>query len=418
MNLFILPSWLPHRCHPLEGTFLVEQASALAELHPDWNVGLSRWGQGLSRVSWAHARESPRCLASALLGRDARERDVRDNLVEFGSRALSWNESIAEGNAAGILSANRRNLTRAIRRFGRVDLLHAHVSYPAGWVACRLSEEFGIPYVITEHMGPFPLPVYARRPAWLERYVLAPLKTARARIAVSPALAESLRRFGIPEPEVVPNLIDERLYRLPTPEPARPFQFFTLGGMQAVKGFPDLLHAIARFLERLDDAERRRVRFTLAGYGPELADYQALARRLGVEPWLSWPGFLARDVARERFHGCDCYVLSSHYESFGIVLVEAMACGKPVIATRCGGPEALVDAESGILVDRGAPAELAEAMLAVFRGLRTWDGAAIRERALARFSRPAVVRQLERIYERVTLEHASPAPSVAVRSGS
>src|SRR5258706_12683408 len=162
MNILVLPSWYGHRCHPLHGTFVLEQAAALADLRPAWNVALSYWGQGLGRISSDHLRESPRCLIDALRLPREDERALASNLREFRTRALSWNERWRHGNREGILAANRRTLARPRARFGSIAGLHAHVSYPAGWVAMKLSDETGIPYVITEHMGPFPIPVYRR----------------------------------------------------------------------------------------------------------------------------------------------------------------------------------------------------------------------------------------------------------------
>jgi len=398
MIQFVLPSWYPHRCHPLHGTFTLEQATAIGELHPDWKLGVSRWAQGEGRLSLQHFRESPGCLLDAVRFPSGSEREVSGNVVEFLKRAFSWSEGFLGGNRDGIMAANRDNLRRAIRRFGRVDLLHAHVSYPAGWVAMKLSEETGIPYVITEHMGPFPIPVYARSDGSLWNLIREPLERASARMAVSEMLCDRIASFGIPRPTFVPNVVDERRYDPAKREPWDRFTFFTLGGMHAVKGWPDLLHAIRVFLDALSGPERGQVAFRLGGYGPRLAEYRRLAVDLGVEPWLTWPGFLEREAARREFHRCDCYVLPSLHESFGVPLVECMALGVPTVATRCGGPDRIVTPETGILVPVGAPRELAAAMLQVFRREGAWDAAAMRERFLSLYSRAAVMRRLDEAF--------------------
>ena len=407
MNLFIIPSWYPHRCHPLEGTFVLEQAVAVGELHPEWRVACSLWGQGLGRISLAHLRESPRCLLDLILSPASNERLVRENVHEFVWRTPSWNESLLNGNRRAILDANRRNFRRAERRFGRMDLLHAHVSYPGGWVAMQLSRETGIPYVVTEHMGPFPLKVYENADGSLRPYIREPLEHAAARIAVSPALAARIATFGLPLPDYVPNVVDERLYRIETKAPGAGFTFFTLGGMQPVKGIPDLLRAIAVLLTGLPISTRDQVSFRLGGYGPELAEYRSLGRDLGIDDRISWLGFLSREQARSEFHRCDAYVMSSHHESFGVVLVEAMAAGKPVIATRCGGPESLVTVTNGILVDVGRPDQLAAAMWILLKDERKFDALAIREGFLKQFSRAAVVDRLDAIYARVKATRGS-----------
>ena len=401
MNVFFLPSWYRHRCHPLHGTFVIEQAMAIGELHPDGNVAISLWGQGEGRVSFAHYLGSPMCLVDALRGPWSAETPRRENVVDFMTRTFSWNEDVLGGNRAGLLRANVRNLRRAERRFGRIDLLHAHVSYPGGWVAMRLSERTGIPYVVTEHMGPFPIRVYENPDGSPKDYVREPLERAHARIGVSPALCDRIASFGIPRPEYVPNVIDERKYALTVHPPGKPFEFFTLGGMEPVKGFDDLVRAIAVFLPMLSAAERERVAFRLGGYGPFLETYQKLARDLGVDRWISWLGFLPRERAREEFHRCDAYVLSSRHESFGVTLLETMATGKPVIATRCGGPESIVRPENGLLVDVGRADQMASAMHALFTRSVPFDGERIRNAVLAEFSRPAVVGKLEAIYRRV-----------------
>jgi glycosyltransferase involved in cell wall biosynthesis len=400
MNLFVIPSWYPHRCWPLEGIFLREQAIAIGELRPRWNVAISRWGQGQGRISLSHVLKSPRCLIDALLSTPF-DTDARCNVLELFTPALSWSESFLHGNREAILNANRENLKRATRRVGKFDLLHAHVSYPAGWVAMRLCEELGIPFVITEHMGPFPLKVYENPNGSLRSFIREPLERAHARMAVSPALCEKIACFAIPAPEYVPNLIDERLYTIETHQNRERFIFFTLGQMELVKGIPDLLHAIARFLEGLSERDLGRVGFRLGGTGHHFAEFVELSRKLRLDSWVTWLGFLSREEARREFRDCDAYVLASHHESFGVVVVEAIASGKPVIATRCGGPESIVLPDNGRLVPVGDPSALAAALHFMFEKARNYDPHLIRNGFLQQFSRNAVVNRLDDIYQRV-----------------
>jgi glycosyltransferase involved in cell wall biosynthesis len=407
MNLFIIPSWHPHRCFPWEGSFLVEQAEAIAETRPGWNVGVSLWGQGEGFVSTAHLLKSPRCLLDALALRPG-ARESAPNLVEFMTPTLWWPERAFGGNRAALLNANRRNLECAIGRFGRVDVIHAHVSYPAGWLAMKLGAETGIPYVLTEHMGPFPLPVYARRDGRLKSVLREPLERAAARIAVGPTLARTIADFGLPEPELIPNLVDERLYRNEAaPDPGH-FTFFTLCAMDPLKGVSDLLKAAARFIGDLPGRDRPRARFRIAGAGPLLAHHRREARELRLDSCITWLGQLPRERAREEFARCDCFVLTSRHESFGIVFVEAGASGKPVIATRCGGPETIVTPENGVLLGVGDLEGVAGALRFMFENGRNYDPEQIRRQTLERYGREAVVSRLEAVYRRV-LRHDTDA---------
>lgn len=408
MNVLVIPSWWPHRCYPWEGSFLAEQAEAIAACRPGWNVGVSLWGQGEGFVSTAHLLHSPRCLLDALALRPGeRERAPGTGpapghpVVEFLAPALWWPQRVLGGNRRGLLAANRRNLERARRRFGTVDVIHAHVAYPAGWLAMTLSDETGIPYVVTEHMGPFPLPVYARRDGRLKPVLREPLERAAARIAVSPVLARTIAGFGLPEPEFIPNLVDERPAAGAPPAAPGTFTFFTLAALEPVKGVDDLLKAAARLLGGLPEDARPRVRLRIAGDGPRRAALRREARALRLEGNVTWLGALPRERARAEFAACDCFVLTSRHESFGIVFAEAGAAGRPVIATRCGGPESIVTDETGLLVPVGDLEAIAGALGTMLDRARDYDAAAIRRRTLARFGREAVVARLEAVYRRV-----------------
>lgn len=101
------------------------------------------------------------------------------------------------------------------------------------------------------------------------------------------------------------------------------------------------------------------------------------------------------------FQQCDAFVfvLTSHHETFGVVYAEALACGKPIIATRCGGPESIVTSENGVLVNVGDITAIRDALLKVIRDREQYHPEVIRTDFLARFSRPAVSSQLKQLYE-------------------
>jgi glycosyltransferase involved in cell wall biosynthesis len=393
MNVFIIPSWYPNPVHPIAGIFTREQAEAIADLSSDVQVIVSTWGHDAGAIS---VRKLGQVL-SVLKWRLSQCRDQvtqRNSIWEVFNPALSWSHRLPFGGVRRLVEVNRRNFRLATEKFGKIDLLHAHVSYPAGYVASILSREFGIPYVLTEHMGPFPFPSLMHEAKPLPEIAQAFANAAEA-IAVSPSLAKRIATFGYREPVVIPNVVDERRFSLGEPSSDK-FVFFTLCGLTDQKGIDHLLEAIALWNPPAD-----RFEFRMGGDGPMRVTYQALAERLGVADRVRWLGAVSREDAPRLFRECHIYVMPSRHETFGVVYAEAIASGKPIIATRCGGPEFIVNETNGRLVEIGDIKELSETMQQMAEHWNEFDPVAIRQDFERHFSRPVVVAQLRSLYESV-----------------
>jgi glycosyltransferase involved in cell wall biosynthesis len=110
---------------------------------------------------------------------------------------------------------------------------------------------------------------------------------------------------------------------------------------------------------------------------------------------------MGRETVRDWMQRCDFFVLPSLHETFGIVVGEAMACGKPVIATRCGGPEFIVSAESGIIVQPGDITGLREAMHLFITQPNRFDPEVIRESVKSRFGVEVFLARISKVYEEI-----------------
>lgn len=399
MKVFVLPSWYPSERSPTAGVFVREQVAAMAALRPSWRIAVGHWGGHDGALSLRDAGASLRALAWRLRAEPGQSVDA-GGWSELCCPRLSWTLLLRGGGAAGQLAASRHNLRRARDHLGGVDLIHAHVGFPAGWIASVLAAETGVPYVITEHMSPFPVPQLLRdgRPAPALRQAYA---GAAATLAVGPALADRIRACGLPCSDVVPNVVDEtRFLAAPiapvAPRTERPLVLLTLAALRPQKGVDLLLRSLAAW-----NPSPGRVVLHIAGDGPERASLQALANELGVADRVQWLGALSPSEVPRRQAQADAFVLASRHETFGVVVAEALMCGRPVLATRCGGPEALVGDGDGLLVPADDVPALADGLERLVSSLPGFDAAAIRRRALARFSRAAVVDALEPIYRRV-----------------
>lgn len=239
---------------------------------------------------------------------------------------------------------------RAARRVD-ADLLHAHW-LPAGWVA----ERSGTPYVVHLHGTDVEL---ARHLPWLARRVL---RGARLVIAVSNDLAERARALGAVNVRVIPNGVEMPAHVGAEAEPA---EVLYAGRLSPEKGVLELLDAA------------RGLNLVVAGDGP-LRDRVPFAR-----------GFVPHDELQRLYARAAVVACPSRREGFGVACLEAMAHGRPVVATRVGGLLDLVlDGETGIVVPPRDAAALRSALerLLADPALRHRLGAAGRDRARAHFS--------------------------------
>jgi glycosyltransferase involved in cell wall biosynthesis len=239
---------------------------------------------------------------------------------------------------------------RAARRVD-ADLLHAHW-LPAGWVA----ERSGRPYVVQVWGTDVEL---ARRAPWLARRVL---RGARLVIAASNDLAERARALGAREVRVIPSGVE-------LPErvgiEAEPAEVLYAGRLSAEKGVLELLDAA------------KGLNLVVAGDGP-LRDSIPFAR-----------GFVPHDELQQLYARAAVIACPSRREGFGVACLEAMAHGRPVVATRVGGLlDLVVDGETGIVVPPRDPAALRSALerLLADQDLRRKLGSAGRDRARTHFS--------------------------------
>ena len=288
-----------------------------------------------------------------------------------------------------------RSIKRYFHRNGRPDVIHAHGSMWAGVAANTVAARERVPYVLTEHTSHFQR--RAVRPQYLPllRKVFA---ESAMRLPVSEATGQALEQlFGrSARPWIaIANMVSDEAFAPSLAVAANHDDpvFVTAGRLEPIKNIGLMLYAFAEAFSG-GNAQLR-----ICGDGTERSQLERLARSLGIDNQVTFLGWVERQGVAKELARATAYVVSSECESFGIPVIEAHALGKPVIATRCGGPESLIKPENGLLVPVGDPAALAAAMRDVASRSSDFDAAAISAACRERFSPDAVLDRLLRIYE-------------------
>jgi glycosyltransferase involved in cell wall biosynthesis len=265
------------------------------------------------------------------------------------------------------------------------DVVHAH-SFLAALAALPLRR----PVVYTEHWTVFlpENPHELSRP--MRRAAVLALKRADVVLPVSTDLRNELARLApSARMRVVPNVVDERVFH-PGDGTAESGRMLTAGLLDdGRKGLDVVLEALSQAPDTPD--------LDIAGDGAMRAEYEELASRLGLDDAVAFHGLLTKPQLAGMMRSARLFVLGSRYENTPCVVIEALASGLPVVATRVGGVPELLDETNGVLVEPAEPARLARGIAEALE--RSFDRHEIARRAQERFGRERVGAELAEVYE-------------------
>jgi glycosyltransferase involved in cell wall biosynthesis len=281
-------------------------------------------------------------------GREEAESGVEVHRVYLGVPGAGWRATLLFPLLAPLTVVYLLLLVR--RR--PPQLLHLHFVDNAAAYALLLATLLPLPLVASLHGDdverlPHELPVYR----WLLR------TTLRRAEVVTGCSAALLQAAGAPGGRVVANGVNsERFARLDGPRGEG--YLLALARLAPKKGMDVVLRALAMLPVRYAETT-----LVIAGEGPQRAELERLAGSLGLNRRVQFRGRVEPEAVPELLAGCRLFVHGSRHEAFGIVLLEAMAACRPVVATRVGGvPEIIADGVHGLLVPRDDAAALAGAI--------------------------------------------------------
>ena len=383
-HVLLFPSSYPSVQHPVKGVFYREQAQALHE-------AVARMG-----VVYPENRRLHTATPGTLLENRWQVTVREDSSVPI-VRLHGWNLPSARLRQWVLVRQFRRLFQTYVQRFGRPDLLHAHTALWGGYAASVVSEEAGIPLIVTAHSSGFRRGLYSKHE---REHASKAFSRADTVIAVSQALAQDIAPYaGTRRTHVIPNMVDTDRFCLPeASRSSSPFTLLTVAKLKANKGVDVLLRAFAQAFDSQND-----VCLQIGGDGPELGRLRQLAADLGLADHVSFLGLLSREEVKHRMQDANTYVSSSYVETFGIVLVEAMATGIPVVSTRSGGPKDIVTDATGWLATPGNIKDLAHALQKAYAARRELPArsAEIRSYAVTHYSQPTVTREIGAVYQSV-----------------
>jgi len=382
MNLLIIPSWYSSKNAPLNGIFFKELA-----------VALSRRGHNVTLIDVSfHGRHDLFNLNNFHLTYQNDE-GVHVYALKMPSfYLLSRISFIQIAIFKMLLFFVFRKLSKKENKF---DIIHAHSFYPAGYCACKLSEQYKIPLVVTEHSSGVLNKIYKGEKLHLLKYTV---NHCNKFICVSSALKQSIcsqiktNKKLIVIPNMYSSIFSYSNFRKKNNE----FVFFSIGSFINSKRH---ILTVSCFDKAFKD--KSNVKLRIAGSGELYGILHKQIHENNLSEKIQLLGLLNRKQIKNELDNCDSFILASAYETFGIVYIEAMACGKPVITARNGGANDIINETNGILVDVDNKEQLVKAFQYMYQNADKYDSKKIAADCYAKYSEDAVVKQLSDIYKEI-----------------
>jgi glycosyltransferase involved in cell wall biosynthesis len=311
-----------------------------------------------------------------------------------------------------IFKSERRVLCQAMQE-AQCDVIHAHWTYEFASAAIASRR----PHLITAHDIPMVVLRFARHPYWLIKPLLAwkVLRTARAVTAVSPYVAKALNAFLRPQNdiEVVGNGVAAHVFEIQNPrssaDQAATIVFASvLNGWAGRKNGQKLVEAFALLRSRLGG----KVELIMMGHGHDAhGPGAAWAAQRGLAAGIHFAGpFSQENLLAKLADDVDVLVHPSLEETFGMVIIEAMALGIPVIGGIASGavPWVLAGGDAGVLTDVSSPRALTDAMFLLATNQKMRRDLATKARSLAKkkYGMSAVIDQYEKLLQAAIKEQA------------
>lgn len=283
-----------------------------------------------------------------------------------------------------------RVFRQCMKKYGKPDIIHAHFTGSA-YSAVKALKKYDIPIVMTEHSSA----INKEDIDPLDRKVAQHVyKNVDKIITVSPTLQKRIKDVFQADSTYIPNIVDLNIFSYkPKINNGDKFLIVSVGNLIPLKRMDRLLDGFSKFLQDHQNSE-----LVIFGDGPERIRLQNQAVELNLDNKVIFKGKCPREQIADTLETASCFILVSSSETFGVAYIEALACGVPVIATTCGGPEGFVHEENGMLIPVDDEKALLEAMNTMYDNASTYDRAKIAAEICEKFSPDCVAAQLEEIY--------------------
>lgn len=372
VHVLYIPAWLPTADNPFGGIFILDQVKAIQNYTPA-HVGII-FRQDLTLN---------------------KKHNVLDSHLAPFNHVVVRKPYMPKANTTTIKLWCNQYLDafdQYVDRYGTPDIIHAH-SYIAGFAARYISRKNGIPYVLTEHLTTFIDQNIKKAHVPILKKVLS---EAACVIAVSDFLREAIKPYTTRPIDVIPNLFDEQIFLPSSISIKEPFTIVAIGDLIPRKGFDVLIKAFKIACGEVDG-----MYLAIVGTGQLRHELEDLVASADLESFVTFHGPCSNREIAAILQASQLCISTSHVETFGITIIEAMGCGVPVIATPSGGPNEVITAQTGIQTSDSDPVTIAASIVKMKRNYANYKSEKIAEYAVGKYGSKVVTGLIFDVYQNI-----------------
>lgn len=398
MHIFHIPSWFPNELKKSSGCFFKAQIEGFATKFPENRNSIFLWGHSISIVQIRNLKQ----LIKTLTWRFKITKKIysKNGALYLYSPSLIWPNKFGIGGYYKLKKSLIDSANIAINQNGKIDVIHGHACYPGGYLAALLSDALNVPYILSEHMGPFPFPVFMNG-GKLNKNIKYALDKASIITAVSENLKNEISRFGYKDIKVLHNPVSHNFCKnlvSTRKKDEKNFNFLCVASLSEIKKLDILIKSFSELYK-----ENKFVTLQIIGAGPLFVELKGLSNRLNLNKCLKFVGEVNYDEIQQYYLNSNCFVLVSESETFGLSFCEALLCGKPIISTPVGIAPDLIKRNCGVLVDIGDIKALTNAMRFIIKNYSDYKPITLRRNVLSLYGEEIYYKKLSRLYAGLNL---------------
>lgn len=379
INILILPSWYPDKNNPINGVFFKEQVEGLNKL------GINVTVLSINIESLSKLKSNKNKMGMQV--------SIENGVTVYRYYTYNFFPRMTDLYLHYYSKIIQKLIKKIENDKGKIELVHIHSAIDAG-IAFSLSKS-KIPYIITEHSTKYERDILNKTQI---KYLSQVFQRANRVLVVGSGLKKSLSKYiDSSKFEILPNMVSiKKKDNIKIDNKKNKFRFFSLGILTRKKGMDLLIEVFKNNREELKQCE-----LYIGGYGEEKENLEQLIKNYNLQENIKLLGKISRDEIGYYMSNSDCFILASRFETFGIVYLEAMVYGKPVIATQTGGPDDFINDENGILVPIEDVNSIGKAMLYMQKNIDKYNSMNIAKYCDERFSEKVVCNKIIDIYKEV-----------------